>query len=157
MSPERLLAAWRRLGGNPFGRFLFNAGISIAVPYSGSVRPKVMEITPGSAHVKLHDRRRVRNHLRSIHAIAMANALELTSGLAMMAALSDDVRGIVTSLEVTYHKKGRGTLDVRSQCTPPSAITERTTFLAHAEAHDSSGELVSSIAVTWLLGPTKKP
>ena len=156
MSPERLLTAWRRLGGNPFGRFLFNAGISTAVPYSGSVRPKVMEITPGSAHVRIHDRRRVRNHLRSIHAIAMANALELTSGLAMMAALSDDVRGIVTSLEVTYHKKGRGTLDVRSQCAPPSTITERTTFLAHAEAHDSSGDLVSSIAVTWLLGPTKE-
>ena len=156
MSPERLLSAWRRLGGNPFGRLLFNAAISISVPYSGSVRPRVVELSPGSAHVKLRDRRRVRNHLKSIHAIAMANALELASGLAMMAALSDDVRGIVTSLEVTYHKKGRGTLDVRSQCSPPAEVSERTSFLAHAEAHDSSGELVSSIAVTWLLGPAKK-
>ena len=156
MSPQRLLSAWRRLGGNPFGRFLFNAAISISVPYSGSVRPKVVELSPGSTHVKLHDRRRVRNHLKSIHAIAMANVLELASGLAMMAALSDDVRGIVTSLEVTYHKKGRGTLDIRSQCTPPTEVSERTSFLAHAEARDSSGELVSSIAVTWLLGPAKK-
>ena len=92
---------------------------------------------------------------RSIHAIALANVLELTSGLAMLAALSDDVRGIVTRLEVTYHKKARGTLEEPSECAPPVAVTENTEFLAGAEARDSTGDVVSSISVTWLLGPPK--
>ena len=155
MSPERLLSAWNRLGGSAPGRFLFNLAIRFVVPYSGSVRPEVLEISPGRARVRLRDRRRVRNHLHSIHAIALANVLELTSGLAMMAALSDDVRGIVTRLEVTYHKKARGLLEVTSECSPPESVSENTEFPATAEARDSDGEVVSSIAVTWLLGPTK--
>lgn len=155
MSPERLLSAWNRLGGSAPGRFLFNLAIRFVVPYSGSVRPEVLEISPGRARVRLRDRRRVRNHLHSIHAIALANVLELTSGLAMMAALSDDVRGIVTRLEVTYHKKARGLLEVTSECTPPVAVTENTEFLASAAARDSAGDVVSSISVTWVLGPTK--
>ncbi len=74
----------------------------------------------------------------------------------MMAALSTDVRGIVRSLEVHYHKKARGLLEVTSDCQPPSSLTENTEFLATAEARDASGDVVSSISVTWILGPTKK-
>ena len=84
------------------------------------------------------------------------DVLELTSGLAMMAALSDDVRGIVTHLEVTYHKKARGTLEVTSECSPPKTVSERTEFLASAEARNSTGDVVSAISVTWLLGPTEE-
>ena len=156
VSTERLLSAWRRLGGNPLGRWVFNLVIGIAVPYSGSTSPKVQELSPGRARVHLRDKRRVRNHLSSIHAIALANVLELTSGLAMMAALSPDVRGIVASLEVHYNKKARGLLEVTSECQPPSSLTENTEFLATAEARDASGDVVSSISVTWILGPTKK-
>ena len=86
----------------------------------------------------------------------MANVLELTSGLAMMAALSSDIRGIVSSLQVRYHKKARGLLEVTSECSPPKALSENTEFLATAEARDSSGEVVSSIAVTWVLGPARQ-
>ena len=155
MNPERLLSAWRRLGGNPLGRGLFNLGVCLTVPYSGTTSPRVQEISPGRARVHLRDKRRVRNHLNSIHAIALANVLELTSGLAMMAALSPDVRGIVSRLEVHYHKKARGLLEVTSECSPPETLTENTEFLATAEARDSTGETVSSISVTWILGPAK--
>ncbi|MCH2107479.1 MAG: DUF4442 domain-containing protein, partial [Planctomycetes bacterium] len=110
MNTERLLQAWGRLGGNPLGRWLFDRLIGLSVPYSGSVRARVRELSPGKARVELRDRRGVRNHLSSIHAIAQANVLELTSGLSMMAALSPEVRGIVAKLEVIYHKKARGLL-----------------------------------------------
>ena len=144
------------MGGNPLGRWLFDRLIGLAVPYSGSVRARVRELSPGKARVELRDRRGVRNHLSSIHAIAQANVLELTSGLSMMAALSPEVRGIVAKLEVSYHKKARGLLEVTSECSPPATLEENTEFLATAEAHDSEGDRVSSISVTWILGPTKK-
>ena len=156
MNTERLLQAWGRLGGNPLGRWLFDRLIGLSVPYSGSVRARVRELSPGKARVELRDRRGVRNHLSSIHAIAQANVLELTSGLSMMAALSPEVRGIVAKLEVIYHKKARGLLEVTSECSPPSSLNENTEFLATAEARDSEGDRVSSISVTWILGPTKK-
>ena len=71
-------------------------------------------------------------------------------------ALSPEVRGIVAKLEVSYHKKARGLLEVTSECEPPSSLSENTEFLASAEARDSEGDIVSSISVTWILGPTKK-
>lgn len=155
MRTDSMLKTWNRLRGNALGRALFHIGLRLSVPYSASTHPRVLELAPGRARVLLRDRQRVRNHLNSIHAIAQANILELTSGLAMMAALSDAVRGIVTRIEVQYTKKARGPLEVTSECSPPTSLSENTEFLAHAEARDAAGDIVSTITVTWILGPQK--
>jgi acyl-coenzyme A thioesterase PaaI-like protein len=153
---HRLLLLWRRLAPLPGGRWLFSRILKRSVPYSGTVHPRILALEPGHARIEIIDRYAVRNHLDSIHAIALANLGELTSGLAMSAALPRDVRGIVTSIRIEYLKKARGTLVAESWCTVPP-ITGDTEHDVVADVADSAGDIVARTTVTWRLGPARTP
>ena len=147
-----MLAAWNRLREIPGGRLVFGAILRRTVPYSGTIRPRVEELSPGYARISMSDRRRVRNHLSSIHAIAQTNLGELASGMALATKLRGATRGIVVRLETEYLKKARGTLTAECRCDVPP-VTERTSFAVMAEVTDSKGEVVSRTTVHWLLDP----
>ncbi len=148
---SRLLAWWRRCEGLPFGRALFTVVIRFAVPYSASIDPTVLALEPGHAKVALRDRSGVRNHLGSIHAVALTNLGELTSGLAMTAAMPPTVRGIVRSIVTDFAKKARGTLVAEAHVTLPEVIGD-TDFEVRAEIRDSGGDVVATVRVLWRLG-----
>ena len=150
---ERLMASWTRLHSKPGGRWLFSRMLSWWVPYSGSIRPHVRELRPGYARVTMGDRRAVRNHLNSIHAIALVNLGEVTSGLALITALPPGIRSIATALHTEFLKKGRGQLTAQSTCQVPARLAETTETLVTGEITDRAGDLVARITVTWRLSP----
>lgn len=149
----QLLVWWRRLSGKPGGRWVFSRLLSRWVPYSGSIHPQVQELRPGYARITMGDRRGVRNHLNSIHAIALVNLGEVTSGLAMVTALPPGVRSIVTGLTVEFLKKARGTLEATCRCEIPTEVTTHTEQLVVAEVTDPSGDVVARTSVRWRLSP----
>ena len=148
----RLRSLWQRLSPLPGGRWLFSRILGLIVPYSGTLRASVLHFAPGHVRVGLRDRRGVRNHLRSVHAIALANLGELATGLAMMGALPPTVRGIVTAFGMEYHKKARGYLVAESCCVVPT-VTDDEEFQAVASITDDSGDVVATVRATWRLGP----
>jgi acyl-coenzyme A thioesterase PaaI-like protein len=147
----KLLGLWRRLAPLPGGAWLFSKLFGLVVPYSGSVRPRIRVLEPGHAEIEIPDRRSNRQHLGSVHAIALMNLAEMTSGLAMMAALPATVRGIVTTLSMTYHKKARGTIRAVARVAVP-AVSEDRDFDVMAECFDREGTLVATGNVRWRLG-----
>jgi acyl-coenzyme A thioesterase PaaI-like protein len=153
-SPGRTIETlWRRLSRLPGGRWLFGRILGWMVPYSGTIRPRVRLLEPGHARVELHERRRLRNHLRSVHALALANLGELSSGLAMTLALPADVRGIPVRIEIEYLKKARGRIAAEGRAAPPAAVAEPVDATATAELTDDAGEAVARMTVTWRLSP----
>ena len=147
-----VLQRWQRMSGRPGGKLLFSLGVGRMARYTGTIRPRVQELRPGYARVRMRDRPGVRNHLRSVHAIALMNLAEVTSGLAMLAGMPDDARAIITNLAIEYKKKARGTLEAECSTTPP-ASSERREYVIEAVVRDDAGEEVARATARWLVGP----
>jgi acyl-coenzyme A thioesterase PaaI-like protein len=120
------------------------------VPYTGSIGARVEAFEPGHAIVSMRDRRGVRNHLHSVHAIALANVGELTTGLAVLGAMDEGVRGILTGLEVSYRRKARGRLTAETRCSVP-AVVEPVDWRVEAHVRDASGAVVAVVTAAWRL------
>jgi acyl-coenzyme A thioesterase PaaI-like protein len=108
-------------------------------------------LEPGHAEIEIPDRRANRQHLGSIHAIALMNVAEQASGLALLTGLPDGIRGIVTQISMQYLKKARGTILAVSRTTPP-AVTGDIEFDVIADCLDRSGDVVARATVRWRLG-----
>jgi acyl-coenzyme A thioesterase PaaI-like protein len=148
-----VLVLWRRLAPLPFGPEVFAWIFARTVPYSGALGARVRHLEPGRVQLELRDRRAVRNHLNSVHALALANLGEMASGLAMTTALPDRMRGIVVGLSAEYLKKARGTLTAEAVVAVPEVRTE-TDLDVHTEIRDSV-DVVARVTVRWRLGPVR--
>jgi len=136
----------------PGGPWLFSRVLGFLIPYTGSTRAQIQLLEPGHARVRLPDKRRVRNHLNSVHAIALANVAELSTGLAVLSGMPDGFNGILVGLDVSYVKKARGELVAECRCTVPE-FAERQEVPVSTEVRDASGEVVTTAIARWLIGP----
>ena len=146
-----IMTWWSRLAPLPGGRLLFSFALGKLAPYSGSLGARVEEIEPGFARVSLRDRRRLRNHLRSLHAIALINLGELATGLAVLSTIPANMRGIVLDIHAEYLKKARGKLTAIARFELPQ-IDDDTACEVEAELQDQSGATVTRVRATWLIG-----
>ena len=151
---ERLRALWRRLSGLPGGKTLFSLLVGWMTPYSGTIGARVAELEPGWCRVTLRDRRRVRNHLASVHAMAIANLAEMASGLAVLVGLPPGVQGIVTGFSISYLKKARGLLTAECRVSGGGLnVTTEQVYEAPVSITDTQGDVVAHATARWRLRP----
>jgi len=136
----------------PGGKLLFSHAVGHIAPYTGTVGARVQELREGFARVELDDRRKVRNHLSCVHAVALVNLAELTGNLALSYSLPGDARFIVSGLSIDYVKKARGTITATSECSVPGS-NERHEYQVPVVMVDSGGDVVARATLRSLVGP----
>lgn len=87
------------------GDRLFDMGFSQIAPYFRSVRPHFTVIEPNRAELVIRKRRAVKNHLGTVHAIALCNGLEAATGVLAEATIPAGKRWIPKGMEVAYTAK----------------------------------------------------
>lgn len=141
---------WGRLKELPLGKEAFSRALGAIIPYTGSIKPKIIEVKPGYAKVALKDRRSVRNHLNSVHALALANLGELSTGLALHFGMPKNGRAILTKLEVEYLKKARGSITAEASVEGVFA-NKSDTYKLVAELNNEKNEVVAKVMAHWLV------
>lgn len=153
-SGNPIRSMWDGLSQRPGGKALFHVMLARMVPYTGSLGARILELREGYAKVELRDRRAVRNHLRSVHAIALANLAELCGNIGVVYSLPNDARFIVKGIDIEYLKKARGTLVATSE-SPVPETSERRDYDVEVQIHDTAGDLVCRATLHTLVGPKK--
>ena len=152
---DTLLSLWARANKWPGGRRVFSKMVGRMAPYTATIGAIVETLEPGYARLKMADRKAVRNHLNSVHAIALVNFVEQTTGMAMVSQFPRGTRGIVTHIEVDFKKKARGQLV--AECRAPDIDTEgERQYVVETNVMNAEGTVVATGNATWLVGPTKR-
>ena len=145
-------AAWKRLSPLPGGKRLFSRFVGRAAPYTGPIRAVAQELQDGYCRMTMADRRSVRNHLKCVHAIALANLCEVTGNLALTYGLPDDARFIVAGMSLDYVKKARGT--ITGECTfAPIETSAKKEYEVPVVLSDANGDVVVRATLRTLVGP----
>lgn len=104
---KNTLNIYRRLAGLPAGTWLFGKAIGFAAPYFRSIDARIAALEPRHCAVRMKNRRRIRNHLGTVHAIAMCNMAELAGGMMTEVSVPKGGRWIPAGMTVTYVKKAK--------------------------------------------------
>ena len=102
---SQVLEMWKTTTRWPLGDRVFSFAFARRAPYFASIRPRFTEIGPNRADLVIPDRRRVHNHLGTIHAIALCNGLEAAMGALAEASIPASKRWIPKGMEVAYTAK----------------------------------------------------
>jgi acyl-coenzyme A thioesterase PaaI-like protein len=113
---SQVLSLWRRCASIPLvGTRVFSVAFGQKAPYFASIRPRFTVIEPNRAELVITDRRRVHNHLGTVHAIALCNGLEAAMGALAEATIPAGKRWIPKGMTVSYTAKAVGDITCTAQ------------------------------------------
>jgi len=152
-----LLTLYRRMQRWPAGTWLFARAVCLKAPYFASIAPRITRLEPGRCEARIAHRRRVTNHIGTVHAIALCNLAELTAGLMVDASLPKGMRWIPKGMEVQYLAKATGTQHAVATPEQPIVAAEAGYALpVTVQVHDDAGTAVFAARIAMWVSPLKR-
>ncbi|WP_280241105.1 hotdog fold domain-containing protein [Nocardia abscessus] len=143
------LALWNTLQHLPFGNWLFTQALCWKAPYFRSVHPLLLELRPGLCRVSAPNRRSVRNHLGTFHAIASCNMAELAGGMMTDATIPATHRWIPVGMSVEYKSKATTAVTAVARLDPiPEFSAEPTELVVPVDVLDADGNAFVAARIT---------
>ena len=146
------LRLWTRLNGSAFGRWAFTRIICFRAPYFSSISPLFVTLEPGHAVVTMRKRRKVKNHIGTIHAIAMANLCEIAAGVLTEVSTPADMRWIPKGMNIQYLGKAATKISATAEL-PAVSSGEKQDTVVSVDVRDTSGTIVVHADITMYVTP----
>lgn len=156
MSETPLLRLYRKFTRWPGGQWLFSRAVCFKAPYFGSVSPRFTLLENGRCEATIPHKRRMQNHIGTVHAIALCNLAELVGGVMTDASLPKGMRWIPKGMTVQYLKRAVGTQ--RGVATPGIPLVASDTgydFPVNVDVFDRAGEKVFNAVITMWVSPSR--
>ena len=107
----RVLDLYHRASKVPVvGRGAFSLAFALKAPYFLTIAPTLLELRPNHAEVRVRKWWGVHNHLGTVHAIAVANGLEMAMGALAEATIPPHLRWVPKGMELEYLAMSDSTL-----------------------------------------------
>lgn len=139
---NRLLSTYRTLSRLPLGKRMFTTAFQLVAPYFATIPAHVDTMESGLAIVTMRDWPTVRNHLGTVHAIALCNLAELTMGVAAEATVPTTHRWIPKGMNVEYLAKAKGTMRATATASWPADPADRFELPFEVAVRDSKDKEV---------------
>jgi len=149
----------RKFDGLPSGirRRLVSFLLGQAVPMVGAARLHFELVSPQRVVVTLQNRRRVQNHIKGIHAGAMALLAETATGFCVGMNLPDNKLPLIKTMHIDYKRRAQG--DMRAEAHLSAAQIQHIRSEDKGEVTvpvvitDSSGQSPIEAQMTWAWVP----
>ena len=152
-----LLNLYHRMQRWPAGQWLFSRAVCFKAPYFASIAPRITLLEPGRCEGRIAHRRKVTNHIGTVHAIALCNLAELTAGLMVDASLPRGMRWIPKGMEVKYLAKAVGTQHAVAVPEIPIVSAEAGYGLpVKVVVRDDAGTVVFEAKIEMWVSPLKR-
>ncbi len=145
---------------------LFNIGLNRMIPFNRPHGFKVVEITDDHIRTCLPYKRKNLNHIKGLHACALATLCEFTTGLYLISKLGfTDFRIILNNLSIDYQYQGKTDVFaefslsdkwIDDNITEPLHSEESVLINCPVEVFDTNENLICSAMVEWQLKEWKK-
>lgn len=130
------------------------------VPFVGTSGLIYEEITSERVVVSVRNKRKVQNHIKSVHAAAMALLAETASGFVVGANLPDDKMPLIKTLHVDYTRRSSGDLRAVATLSPAQIALIRSEpkgeVLVPVTLTDATGEEPVQCQMLWAWTSKKK-
>lgn len=135
---QRQLALFNRLPAI-LSKPLISFALGQVVPMVGAAGLCFDEVSAARVVVSLKNRRRVRNHIKGIHAGAMALLAETATGFCVGMNLPDSKLPLIKSMHIDYKRRAQG--DMRAEAHLSAAQIQQI-------MHEDKGEVTVPVLIT---------
>lgn len=113
-----LATLWEKTNGLPMGNRIFSTLYAQKAPYFATIHATVTELRPNYAELHLPKRRSVKNHIGTVHAIALCNGAEMAMGALAEMTCPADKRWIPAGMDIRYTAKADSDITVIAETDP---------------------------------------
>lgn len=141
-------------------RFLITRIFCKKVKYAGTTGIRIEHLTESKAVVSLTNRKKVQNHIGSVHAVAAAVLAESTTGMVFGMNVLDTCIPLLKSMHIDYQRRMQGNLTAVASLTQAQQehimSTEKGEITVPVEIVDESNQQPIVCTMEWAWVPKRK-